>query len=93
MIPVLSESAELTVPNSEKRSFVKRMMSFIGSLAHSWNAFLAECKGEYYRRRLAFCGEDVLFYPGVSIVALEKISIGSHTHLGECSHLRGEDNW
>lgn len=45
--------------------------------------------GEYYKRRLAFCGDDVLFYPGVSIIAPEKVSIASHTHLGERCHLRG----
>jgi galactoside O-acetyltransferase len=69
--------------------FVNRVKSIIGSLAHVWNEFLGECMQEYYRRRLAFCGEDVLFYPGVSIVLPERVSIGSHSQLGERCHLRG----
>ena len=61
----------------------------IGAMAIVFTRLMATCIGEYYKRRLAFCGEDVLFYPGVSIVMPKTISIGSHSHLGERCHLRG----
>ena len=41
------------------------------------------------KSRLKFCGDDVYFYPGVSISLPQTISIGNHTHLGENVHLRG----
>lgn len=67
-------------------SFIR---SFIGAIAVGFTRILADCAGEYYRQRLASCGEDVVFYPGVSVVMPKTISIGNSTHLGDRCHSRG----
>ena len=50
---------------------------------------MCHCKGAFLKSRLKFCGDDVYFYPGISVNIPETISIGNHTHLGENVHLRG----
>lgn len=61
-------------------------------LIFKWRRIVANCNEEYYRRKIAFCGEDVRMYPDVSIENPHKIFIGSHSHLGERCHLRGGGN-
>ncbi len=41
------------------------------------------------KEKLAFYGQDVVLYPGVSIDNPQYVSIGNHSHIGERCHLRG----
>jgi len=62
---------------------------FAAKVVSHLKGYLTGCLGEYYKSKLGLCGEDVVFYPGVSIIYPETVRIGSHTHLGEQCHLRG----
>jgi len=66
-----------------------RVIIFVGRVIFKIEAIMCHCKGAFLKSRLKFCGDDVYFYPGISVNIPETISIGNHTHLGENVHLRG----
>lgn len=66
-----------------------KLMLFLGHMLYSVGSRVHHLKGEYLKSRLRYCGNDVFFYPGVSVDIPETISIGNHTHIGENVHLRG----
>jgi len=61
----------------------------LGSIIVKGRTLSSKFLTAYYRKKLAACGIDVWFYPGVSVDNPQTISIGSHTHIGENCHLRG----
>jgi acetyltransferase-like isoleucine patch superfamily enzyme len=65
------------------------LLRALGKLFTRAEEFVYWCVQEHQKSRLASCGEDVMLYPGVSLMLPEKIHIGSHTHIGERAHLRG----
>lgn len=67
----------------------RRLRCFLARCFIAISGFIHTLMADYCRDRFAYCGNDVLIYPGVSVIYPETITIGNHVHLGECCHLRG----